>query len=64
MGIKTRVKRSYSKTKKTKKNKNKDDKSNKEKKGCDSASANTYNQFEKEYEKSAVYKAKKKTRWN
>lgn len=62
MGIKTRVKRTVSKTKKnkTKKETNKDDKSNKEKKGCDSASANTYNQFEKEYEKSAVYKAKKK----
>lgn len=61
MSIKTRGKRTISKIK-TKKNKesNKSNESNKDKKGCDSASANTYNQFEKEYEKSAVYKAKKK----
>jgi predicted metalloendopeptidase len=63
MGIKTRGKRTITKMKiKTKKNNkgNKGNESNKEKKGCDIASANTYNQFEKEYEKSAAFKAKKK----
>jgi putative endopeptidase len=58
MSIKTKAKRAKrtsptTTSKGTKKNKNK------ENKGCDT-SANTYNQFEKEYEKSAAYKAKKK----
>jgi predicted metalloendopeptidase len=59
MSIKTKAKRakrtSPTTSKGTKKNKIKV----KENKACDT-SANTYNQFEKEYEKSAAYKAKKK----
>ena len=51
------------KTRKAKKHQTVNKKDKTKKNDCGKLSANTYNQFEKEYEKSIKYKSKKKNRF-